>query len=71
MEKVKARDTQFELVVFFQQVLDKAITTRLSFAQRESSNYQALEHELPNLWEVAQKSYQQKAWKMNCLISGK
>jgi tetratricopeptide (TPR) repeat protein len=64
MDKVKAKDTQFELVVFFQQVLDKAITTRLSFAQRESNNYQALEYELPNLWEVAQKSYQRKAWKM-------
>ena len=38
MEKVKARDTQFELVGFFQQALDKAITTRLSFAQRESNN---------------------------------
>jgi len=33
MEKVKARDTQFELVLFSQQVVDKAITTRLSFAQ--------------------------------------
>jgi hypothetical protein len=64
MEKVKNRDTQFELVVFSQQVLDKAIATRLSFAQRESNNYQALEYELPNLWEVAQKSYQRKAWKI-------
>ena len=64
MEKVKARNTQFELVSFFQQVLDKAITTRLSFAQRESNNYQALEDELPNLWEVVQKSYQRKAWKI-------
>jgi hypothetical protein len=45
-------------------VLDKAITTRLSFAQRESNNYQALEDELPNLWEVVQKSYQRKAWKI-------
>jgi len=57
MEKVKNKDTQFELVVFSQQVLDKAITTRLSFAQKKSNNYQALEYELPNLWEVAQKSY--------------
>ena len=64
MEKVRARDTQFELVVFSQQVLDKAITTRLSFAQRESNNYEALEDELPTLWEVAQKSYQRKAWKV-------
>jgi tetratricopeptide (TPR) repeat protein len=64
MEKVKAGDTQFELVIFSQQVLDKAITTRLSFAQREFDNYRALEVELPNLWEVAQKSYQRKAWKV-------
>jgi hypothetical protein len=28
MEKVKNRDTQFELVVFSQQVLDKAIATQ-------------------------------------------
>ncbi len=62
MDKVTARGTQVELVVFFQQVLDKAITSRLSFAQRESNNYQALEHELPNLWEVVQKSHQRKAW---------
>jgi len=64
VEKVKAEDTRFELVGFFQRVLDKAITTRLSFAQRECNNYQALEHELPNLWEVVQKSYQRKAWKI-------
>jgi tetratricopeptide (TPR) repeat protein len=64
MDKVKAQETQFELVVFFQQVVDKAITTRLTFAQRESNNYRALEYELPNLWEVAQKSHQRKAWKI-------
>lgn len=64
MEKVKARDIQFELIVFFQQVMDKAITTRLAYAQRESNDYQALEDELPNLWEVAQRSYQRKAWKV-------
>ena len=64
MEKVKAGDTGFDLVIFSQQVLDKAITARLSFAQREYDNYPALEVELPNLWEVAQKSYQRKAWKV-------
>src|SRR5258708_3229713 len=64
MDKVRAKDTQFELVGFFQQVLDKAIPARLSFAQRESNNYQALEYELRNLWEVAQKSHQRKAWKI-------
>src|SRR5437763_7876628 len=32
MEKVKAGDTGFDLVIFSQQVLDKAITARLSFA---------------------------------------
>ncbi len=64
MDKVKVGATQSELVSFFQQVVDKAITTRLSFAQRESNNYHALEDELPNLWEVAQKSYQRKAWKV-------
>ncbi|MGZ3617154.1 MAG: tetratricopeptide repeat protein [Ktedonobacteraceae bacterium] len=63
MEKVKATDRQFELVVFFQQVMDKAISTRLAFAQRECSNYQTLEEELPNLWEVVQTSRQRKEWK--------
>lgn len=63
MEKVKDKDTQFELVVFSQRVLDIAITTRLCFAQRECNNDQALEYELLNLWEVVQKSYQRKAWK--------
>ena len=64
MEKVKARDRQFELVIFFQRVMDKAISTRLAFAQRECDNYQTLEDELPNLWEVVQTSYQRKAWKV-------
>ena len=34
MEKVKNRDTQFELVVFSQQVLDKAIATRLGISDQ-------------------------------------
>jgi tetratricopeptide (TPR) repeat protein len=62
MGEVNARVVQSANVAFFQQAWDKAITTRLSFAQRESNNYQALEDELPNLWEAVQKSYQRKAW---------
>ena len=62
MEQIISRDSQLELVLFYQQVLNKAITTRLSFAQRESNNYLALEDELPNLWEVVQNSYLQEAW---------
>src|SRR6266581_3997445 len=62
MGEVKARVVQSANVAFFQQAWDKAITTRLSFAQRESNNSQALEYELPNLWEAVQKSYQRKAW---------
>ena len=71
LEKVKARDRQFELVIFFQRVMDKAISTRLAFAQRERDNYQTLEDELPNLWEVVQTSLSAKSMEGCFVISGR
>jgi tetratricopeptide (TPR) repeat protein len=49
-------------MTFFSQVIDRAISYRLSFAQKEMHNHQALECEMPNLWEAIRQSYQQKAW---------
>src|SRR5947209_3608973 len=62
MDEVKDNDGQIENISFFQQALGKAIAYRLSFAQREMHNHQALEREMPNLWEAARQCYQQKAW---------
>src|SRR5689334_21310454 len=53
-----------ENVIFFQQALNKAITYRLSFAQREKDNHEVLQSELPNLWETVRQSYQQKQWEV-------
>ena len=62
MDEVNDHDRQIENISFFQQALDKAITYRLSFAQREIHNHQALEREMPNLWEAVRQCYRQKAW---------
>jgi tetratricopeptide (TPR) repeat protein len=62
MDEVKDHNRQIENISFFQQALGKAIIYRLSFAKREMHNHQALEREMPNLWEAARQCYQQKAW---------
>jgi tetratricopeptide (TPR) repeat protein len=55
-----ANENQAE--AFFQQVLNKAIFYRLSFAQREKDNHEVLTRELPNLWEAVRQSHQQELW---------
>ncbi|MCL4298985.1 MAG: tetratricopeptide repeat protein [Anaerolineae bacterium] len=62
MDSVAARDQMVENVAFFQQASAIAASYRLSFVQQESHHRQALEQELPNLWQAARQSYEQQAW---------
>lgn len=49
-------------IAFFDEVLSQAMTYRLSFVQRNAEDHRALERELPNLWQAARQSYEQRDW---------
>jgi|GraSoiStandDraft_28_1057319.scaffolds.fasta_scaffold3289183_1 hypothetical protein len=53
MEKVKNRDTQFELVVFSQQVLDKAIASQEPWLPTKKLDMQKEQRKLHSLCYVS------------------
>ena len=53
MEKVKNRDTQFELVVFSQQVLDKAIASQEPWLPTKKLDMQKEQRRLHSLCYVS------------------
>lgn len=62
MDRITGQKGYAAQVDFLQQAWRTAATYRLSLAQRETENHQALKSELPNLLMSLQQCYERKAW---------